>query len=74
MASWSLACKNCNKQFAYSQIGDTLVDVFIHLRPEFPPQGVERECPHCKEKATYQHYELRYQSEPQSRGRAAGKG
>ena len=72
MASWSLACRNCNKQFTYSQIGDTLLDAFIPLRPEFPPEGVERECPNCKAKAIYQRNELRYQSEPQSRGRAAG--
>lgn len=71
MASWNLACKNCDKQFVYSQIGDTLVDVFIPLRPEFPPEGVARECPKCKAKATYQIDELRYSSEPQSRGRGA---
>ncbi len=72
MASWSLACRKCNKRFTYSQIGDTLVDVFIPLRPEFPPQGVESECPHCKAKAFYQQNDLRYQSEPQRRGRAVG--
>jgi len=72
MASWGLDCRNCHKAFAYSKIGDTLLDVFIPSRPEFPPQGVERECPHCKQKAIYQLNELRYQSEPQSRGRAAG--
>ena len=39
MASWGLDCKNCHKAFAYSKIGDTLQDVFIPSRPEFPPQG-----------------------------------
>jgi len=73
MASWSLACKNCNKTFAYSEIGDTLIDVFIPLRPEFPSKGVERECPHCNEKATYQQNELRYQSEPRSKGHTTGR-
>ncbi len=72
MASWSLACKNCNKAFAYSQIGDTIPEFFMPSRPEFPPEGVERECPNCKAKATYQSNELRYQSEPHGRGRAAG--
>lgn len=72
MASWSLACRNRNKRFAYSQIGDRLLDVLMPLRPEFPPDGVECECPHCKAKATYPINELRYQSEPQSRGRVAG--
>ena len=73
MASWSLACKNCNKAFAYSEIGDTLSEFFIPLRPEFPPEGVERECPHCKDKAIYQRNELTYRSEPRNRGRAAAK-
>lgn len=72
MASWSLACKNCNKAFAYSQIGDTLSEFFIPSRPEIPPEGVERECPSCKAKAIYKRNELRYQSEDQSRRRGAG--
>lgn len=73
MANWSLACKNCNKPFAYSQIADTLSEFFIPSRPEIPPEGVERECPNCNATATYRRNELRYQSEGQSRGRGAGR-
>ena len=73
MASWALCCKSCGKDFTYSQIGDTMLDYFfIPSRPEMPPKGVERECPNCKAKATYQQTELRYQSKPQGRGHASG--
>jgi hypothetical protein len=72
MESWTLVCKNCHKAFAYSKIGNTLGDFFLPLRPEIPPEGVERECPNCKVHAIYQRNELRYQSEAKSRGHASG--
>lgn len=74
MANWTLACKKCDKAFAYSKIGDTLSDYFVPQRPEFPPEGVERECPSCEAKATYQRNELVYQSDAQSRGQGQASG
>jgi len=62
MASWALACKNCRKVFTYSRISDTLADYYLPTRPTFPPSGVERECPRCKSKFTYQRSELTFQS------------
>ena len=62
MASWGLACKNCRKVFTYSQIPDTLADSYIPTRPAFPPSSVERECPNCKSKSTYQGSDLTFQS------------
>lgn len=48
MASWGLACKNCHAVFTHSQIPNTLADYYLPIRPEFPPDGLERECPNCK--------------------------
>jgi hypothetical protein len=71
MASWALACKNCRAVFAYSQISDTLADHYLPTRPAFPPSGVERECPNCKSKFTYQGSDLTFQSDRNSRIRRA---
>jgi hypothetical protein len=67
MASWSLACKNCRTVFTHSQIPDTLADYYLPARPEFPASGLERECPSCKTKSTYQATELTFQSDRTSR-------
>jgi hypothetical protein len=71
MASWNLACKKCLKSFAYSQISETFVDYFMPSRPEFPPDGVELECPNCQAKSTYYRTDLTYQSAPTGRGHSA---
>jgi len=63
MASWSLACKNCGAAFTFSKIGETLADHFIPLRPDFPAEGVKRECPSCKVTSSYQRNELTYRSD-----------
>jgi hypothetical protein len=60
MASWALACKNCRKVFTCSQIPAMLVDHYLPRRPAFPPSGLERECPNCKAKSTYQATELTF--------------
>jgi rubredoxin len=60
MASWGLRCKNCGAVFTHSLIADTLADHFLPTRPEFPPNGIERECPSCKVKSRYQAIELVY--------------
>jgi hypothetical protein len=63
MPSWGLTCKGCGDIFRYSEISEnTLVDYFLPAKPEFPARGVERECPSCKAKFTYQKSELMYQT------------
>lgn len=62
MASWALACKNCRAIFTHSQIPDTLADYYIPTRPEFPPTGLERDCPSGKTTSTYQLADLAFQS------------
>jgi hypothetical protein len=64
MSCWALVCKNCGEVFAYSPIADTLVNFFVPLPPDFPPQGLECECASCKAKFTYQRMDLRYRFEP----------
>jgi hypothetical protein len=61
MPSWALTCKRCGEVFMYSEISETLADYFIPAKPEFPPEGLECECPNCKAKSTYQLNELTYQ-------------
>jgi len=72
MASWDFACKKCDKAFTFSPIRESLTDYFMPLKPEMPPQGVERECPHCKTISSYQRPDLIYQSGEKSRGHGAG--
>jgi hypothetical protein len=60
MASWALACKNCRAVFTHSQIPDTLADYYIPTRPDSPPTGLERECPNCKTRSTYQQADLAF--------------
>lgn len=64
MASWGLACKNCHAVFTHSQIPNTLADYYLPIRPEFPPDGLERECPNCKITSTYQRSELTFRFRP----------
>jgi hypothetical protein len=61
MASWALTCKNCHAVFTHSQIPDTLADYYIPTRPEFPLNGLERECPDCKVTSTYHSIDLMFQ-------------
>ena len=58
MATWVFDCKNCSEAFPYSLVPDVLA--CPPSRPAFPPQ--ERECPHCRTKATYQPFDLRFQN------------
>ena len=60
MPSWALACKNCGKLFAHSQIGENLANFYLPEKPKFPDTGLERLCPHCNVKSMYQQQELRY--------------
>ncbi|HEX4001990.1 MAG TPA: hypothetical protein VHX36_05035 [Candidatus Acidoferrales bacterium] len=60
MASWGLTCKGCGQTFVYSRISETLADYFLPAKPEIATEGVERECPKCKERFTYLRSELTY--------------
>jgi hypothetical protein len=60
MAIWVLICKRCGETFAYSEIGESLLDYFFPKKPEIPLEGVECECPTCKAKFIYQQYELMF--------------
>jgi hypothetical protein len=60
MASWMVSCKNCGNAFAFASIGDSLSDFYFPQKPEFPPRGLERECPHCAAKFNYEKHELTY--------------
>lgn len=62
MASWLLDCKNCRETFTYSLVPDMQTGFYLPSPPPFPPQGRERECPHCKTKSTYQQTDLRFQN------------
>ena len=63
MPNWVLKCSNCGFRFPHSKIGNTgLADYYLPVKPEFPRQGSELECPKCKSKATYQRSSLLYQA------------
>jgi DNA-directed RNA polymerase subunit RPC12/RpoP len=59
MATWELQCPNCKNKFAYMRItDDDLENYYLPLRPIFPEDGLEVECPDCSFKAVYQRYAL----------------
>jgi DNA-directed RNA polymerase subunit RPC12/RpoP len=61
MPNWVLHCVNCQKETVHSKIEDDgLLSLYLELKPEFPPDGDESECPHCGHKAFYQRYQLTY--------------
>ena len=64
MAQWVLSCRNCHKTFPHSEMeaqpDDRLFDPLWPYRPEFPEGGLSIDCPHCKQAATYQRFELMY--------------
>lgn len=60
MATWLLTCKCCRRAFTYSQIPDTLADLFLAQKPQFPPNSLERACPFCRAKFVYQRSDLAY--------------
>jgi hypothetical protein len=63
MASWVLSCRNCKSELEYSKIADVgLANYFMPLKPEFPPHGIECECPNCGYKAFYQKTDIKYQA------------
>jgi predicted nucleic-acid-binding Zn-ribbon protein len=63
MANWVLSCRKCKTNFEHSKIAVAgLANYFIPLKPEFPPDGIERECPNCGYKAFYQKTDIKYQA------------
>ena len=60
MANWVVTCKNCRKAFTFASISDSLSDFYFPHKPDFPPEGLERECTHCSSKFKYQAHELSY--------------
>lgn len=63
VASWVLNCPLCNTEFTHSEIGSTLEDYYLPLRPTFPSGGLSIECPNCKEASLFQQNELTYRRE-----------
>lgn len=63
MPSWVLECSNCELKFTHSKIDDVgMLSYLLPLKPEFPPDGTELECPYCGYKATYQCLNLTYRA------------
>jgi hypothetical protein len=63
MPSWILNCAGRGTKFTHSVIEPRKIeDHYLPAKPEFAPEGAELECPGCKQKATYQRSDLRYQT------------
>jgi uncharacterized CHY-type Zn-finger protein len=67
MPHWLLHCQNCNKDFEHTKINSQLAsipyDPLWPSKPDFAAGGEQIICPHCKETATYQRYQLIYSVE-----------
>jgi rubredoxin len=62
MASWEHACPSCKKKFSHSLIDDTLESYFFPIKPNFPDEGIEFECPNCGHKSNYQRTDLTFKA------------
>ena len=62
MASWEIECRNCHKKFTHSMISDELMNYYLPMRPAFPDEGSELECPHCSHKTRYQRNDLTFKA------------
>jgi hypothetical protein len=61
MAHWMLTCPKCLASFRHSEVAEaTAEDYFLPLRPQFPEDGSDIECPDCGHFATYQATDLTY--------------
>jgi phage FluMu protein Com len=61
---WIVTCSHCQKTFAHSEIPEArdLENYYLPAKPEFPAQGQELQCPHCKVVVAYQRSDLRYEA------------
>src|SRR4051812_25156263 len=66
MPYWVLPCTDCNKDFVHSeaveQTSSATIDPFVgqYIKPLFPNDVLELECPHCKKEAHFKRHQLRY--------------
>jgi hypothetical protein len=66
MPRWVLGCPECKQDFTHSEI--TLdqerhdFDAFLNsiVKPQFPVNGLELECPNCRQKSVYYRHQLIY--------------
>ncbi len=63
MSNWGLKCRECGHSFTFAEIEDTLENYFLPARPQFPEEGLLRECPYCLTKVTYFRNELTYRAQ-----------
>ena len=66
MSQWMLTCSACGSEFAHSSVPDNrhLLPLELPHKPEFPAWGLDLDCPHCGESATYQRRDLIYRDSP----------
>jgi hypothetical protein len=63
MPSWILDCVGCGSNFTHSVIEPRKIeDHYLPAKPVIALEGVELECPDCKQKAVYRRFDLRYQA------------
>jgi len=66
MEQWVLNCRECNQDFAYTQDKLTKTraadDAFgwlgLEPKPDFPPDGLNLECPNCGTTSLYQRHQF----------------
>ena len=61
MASWVLACVNCQRDIEQAKIDNrALLDYLEPQKPMFPEGGREVECPNCGYRWVYRRNEMVY--------------
>ena len=63
MSRWVLSCAECNEDFTHAEkaeIQSLISDPFTGRlpKPDFPDEGLELECPHCKKRSLYKKSQL----------------
>jgi hypothetical protein len=57
---WVLDCPECRAEFTHTIIRSSSIDPFTGPleKPDFPPEGLRVECPHCKKCCLYKKSQL----------------
>lgn len=68
MARWLLLCPECDQFLTHSKVMEKQTApysffILIGEKPEFPKDGLNLVCPHCKKTSLYQQHQLIYHAD-----------
>ena len=65
MARWVFTCRHCRQDFTHSEIPEPYSEppwMWFLDKPAIAAEGVEIDCPQCKQKSTYHRHQLTFRA------------